>query len=344
MAGGSGRRLWPLSQERRPKQFLDLIGCGESMLQLTYNRYLNLVPKENVFVISQEMFGGIIADQLPTLSSENVLLVPCDNNTAPAICYASHKLYNLNAKGLVVFAPSDHIILKDLGFFEAIKTAANYGLSNHALITLGITPVRAETGYGYIKCSKDIHEDLFEVESFIEKPSIEAAQHFLKQKNYLWNSGIFIWRLDTIVNAIQQHLPELDSLFSNSNGIYNTPIEKSFIKASYPKAQSISIEYGVLEKASNLISVRADIGWSDLGSWESLHYTSDKDERGNVIKADDSCEISEIDRNIIYISSGNRAVIRGLKDFVVIHEGTDLLICPRSESNGVVKTNHLQQA
>lgn len=334
MAGGVGSRFWPKSRNHFPKQFIDVLGIGKSLLQLTYERFLNICPKENIFILSNIQYSGLIKEQLTDISLNNILLEPCRNNTAPCIAYATYKILELNPDANLIVAPSDHLILKESVFIDKIRLALAYTSSNDALVTLGISPTRPDTGYGYIHYTKGTEKEVFKVNQFLEKPPLEKAKEFLSSGDYLWNAGIFIWSAKSLQRAFKKHVPALDALFGSGSAMYNTDKEVEFINENYKFSPNISIDYAILEKANNVYTIPADIGWSDLGTWASLHSVANKDECNNVLNEK---RISLADTNdcIIHIPPGKLAVIKGLKDFIVVDDNKVLLIYPKSDEQEI---------
>lgn len=328
MAGGVGSRFWPKSRNHFPKQFIDILGIGKSLLQLTYDRFLKICPKENIYILSNQQYLSLIQEQLEGISVENILLEPSRNNTAPCIAYATYKILKTNSEANIVVAPSDHLILKETEFLDKIQQALNYTEKQEVLVTLGITPTRPDTGYGYVNFQKQANEGVHKVERFLEKPILEKAKHYLDSGDYLWNAGIFIWKAKTIQNAFQKYIPEIHELFVQGNEVYNTSSETKFINEYYPKSPNISIDYAILEKADNVYTIPADIGWSDLGTWVSLHEVADKDENDNVLSCSQS-HVEDTKNCIIHMPKGKAAVIKGLEDFIVVDDGKVLLIYPK---------------
>lgn len=334
MAGGVGSRFWPKSRNHFPKQFIDILGVGKSLLQLTYDRFLNICPADNIFILSNELYKDLINEQIPDLSDGQILLEPSRNNTAPCIAYASYKILKGNPEANIVVAPSDHLILKEQEFLLRIEQALTFTASNPALLTLGINPTRPDTGYGYINFKGNGQEGVYPVERFMEKPVLEKAKEFLAGGKYLWNAGIFIWSGKSIREAFQKYNPEIHNLFERGNSVYGTVAEASFIVENYPEAPNISIDYAILEKADNVYTIPADIGWSDLGTWASLHAVSDKDANENVIYCEAN-NLEDTENCIIHLPKGKAAVIKGLKDYIVVDDEKVLLIYPKSDEQEI---------
>ena len=334
MAGGVGSRFWPKSRNNFPKQFLDILGIGQSLLQLTYNRFLKLCPPENIFIVTNSQYEDIILHQLKGITPSQLICEPSRNNTAPCIAYASFKLKSLNPEANVVVAPSDHFILYEDIFIEKIRTALSYTGKHEALVTLGITPTRPDTGYGYIKYESKEQEGVYKVAQFKEKPTLEKAKEFLAEGNYVWNAGIFIWKVSSIINALKKHSEEIHTLFSKGEVMYNTLTERAFIDEHYPTSPNISIDYAIMEQADNVYTIPAEFGWSDLGTWASLFEAAPKDLDNNVISAR-QINVTDTHNSIIQISNDKLAVIKGLNDFIVVDEGNALLIYPKGQEQEI---------
>ena len=335
MAGGIGSRFWPKSRTTFPKQFIDILGLGKSLIQLTYDRFADICPKENIYVITNEMYVDIVKQQLPGLKDNQILSEPLRRNTAPCIAYVTHKIYEINPDACMVVAPSDHIVMKGEAFLKVIKSGLNFVETNDALATLGIVPTRPDTGYGYIQYL-DEHKngEVFKVKTFTEKPSLELAKKFIKSGDFLWNSGIFIWNVRSILNAFKEQLPEIYEVFSEGKGKYNTDGEAGFIARAYSHCKNISIDYGIMEKANNVYVLPADIGWSDLGTWQSLYEKYDKDYLGNAVSGD-SVMIFDAKDCMVMAPQGKLVVIQGLDGYCVIDNEDVLLICQRKKEQEI---------
>lgn len=334
MAGGVGSRFWPISRNALPKQFLDILGIGKSFLQLTYDRFTKIVPKENIIVVTSAAYADLVRQHLPDLPSENILAEPYRRNTAPCIAYAATKIRHQNPNATMVVAPSDHFISNDSLFIDTILTAMKYASGKDELFTLGIDPTRPETGYGYIQCnmkqSKTIDGNIaYKVKTFTEKPNEDLAKVFVESGEFLWNSGIFVWNVSAICSALEKWLPEVYSLFKDGDAYYNTPKEQDFITRIYEDCPAISIDYGVMEKTSRAWVFQASFGWSDLGTWESLYLHAGKDSNGNLIKCGDSLIDSTSGSVIISHEKDKLVVVKGMKDYLIINTDDVLMICPR---------------
>ena len=334
IAGGVGRRFWPKSRNHFPKQFIDFLGIGKSLLQLTYERFEKICPKENIFILSNKQYLGLIQEQLAGIAISNILLEPSRNNTAPCIAYASYKILKQNPDANIVVAPSDHLILKETEFLDKISQALDYTAINDALVTLGITPTRPDTGYGYINFQKEGIDGVHKVECFLEKPILEKAQEYVASGAYLWNAGIFIWRAQSIQNAFKQHATEIHELFIQGNDVYNTNSEVAFIAENYPKGPNISIDYAILEKATNVYTLPADIGWSDLGTWASLHEVAEKDAFNNSVTVSQK-HLSNTTNCLIQVPKGKGVVIDGLENYIIVDYANVLLIYPKEKEQEI---------
>jgi len=333
MAGGAGMRFWPYSRNERPKQFLDFLGTGKSLLQLTFERFRRIMPAENILIVSNCLYRDLILEQLPELKSEQVLLEPTRRNTAPCINYAIHRIRAKTDTANIIVAPSDHLILKEDVFLQIINRGIDYISKNNNLLTLGIKPSRPETGYGYIQVEEG-KANLCKVKTFTEKPNLELAKVFVNSGEFYWNSGIFLWNLQTIERAFNAFLPEVNSIFEKGKNIYGTLQEADFINDAYALCPNISIDYGVMEKANNVYVICADFGWTDLGTWGSLYEISEKDENGNAVLSCDA-NFYESANNLIVLQKDKVAVIQGLNDTIVVETDNVLLICKKEEEQRI---------
>jgi mannose-1-phosphate guanylyltransferase len=334
MAGGVGSRFWPMSKSTHPKQFMDILGTGTSLLQQTFNRLSQICPKQNIYIVTNADYRDITLQQLPGILPDQVLCEPERRNTAPCIAYASLKIAGLNPGASVIVAPSDHLILNEAVFVEIISKALDRASKSETLITVGITPSRPDTGYGYIHFDKS-SEGFSQVLSFKEKPNLEAARKFLESGDYSWNSGMFIWSAASVEKAFQQYLPDMLALFNSGRSKLNSAEEQSFIDAIYPQCENISIDYGIMEKADNVyVMTSTDIGLSDLGTWGSLYEHSASDKNGNAVVRGDTYSYDNMG-NIFNIAPGKIAVIQGLKDYIVIDADDVLLIVKKEEEQNI---------
>ncbi len=334
LAGGVGSRFWPGSREARPKQFLDMLGTGKSLLRLTYERFLPLCPSANIYILTNSTYKSLVLEHIPELTPEQVICEPSRNNTAPCIAYTAFKLAALDEQANFVVAPADHIILKQNVFVETLQKALKFTSTNDAIVTVGLTPTRPDTGYGYIHFGEIIDGDIRKVQRFTEKPNLQAAIDMIETGEYLWNGGIFVWRAEYVKRAFKAFAPEIYELFHAGEGLYNTEAETDFILEEYPKSPSISVDYAILERADTVYTIPADLGWSDLGTWASLYEEMEKDKDGNVITGGRAL-IPESINNLIRLPEGKIAVIRGLSNFMVIDEGDVLLIYPKDKEQAI---------
>ena len=334
MSGGIGSRFWPFSREHKPKQFLDFIGTGRSLLQQTFDRFNRIVPTQNIFIATNEMYAGVVKEQLPELKEEQILLEPTRRNTAPCIAYASYHIQSIDPDANIVVTPSDHLILEEHQFLKNIQTGLNFVEKYPALLTLGVKPHRPETGYGYIQTEGVGKDNIQKVKTFTEKPNIELAKVFFESGDFYWNSGIFIWNVRTIINAFSTHLPDIYTHFNKGAGKYNTPEEKSFIEEEYPMCQNISIDYGIMEKAENVYMLVADFGWSDLGTWGSLYDLAQKDDDRNAVLKCKGFFVESKD-NLVTLTDGKLIVAQGLNDYIIVESDNVLLICQKSEEQRI---------
>jgi mannose-1-phosphate guanylyltransferase len=338
MAGGVGSRFWPLSKQRKPKQFLDILGTGRTLLQMTFDRFKQICPLENIYIVTSTDYHEIISEQLPELSQSQVLLEPVRRNTAPCIAYANYKILKHNLEANIVTAPSDHLIIKEDEFIKVIHEGLEFVSDKDALLTLGINPSRPETGYGYIQVSnnKPIKENkqIFKVKTFTEKPNKDLAQVFYESGEFFWNAGIFIWSLKSIKQAFETFLPEVNALFQKGMQAYDTDQENEFIARTYYECKNISIDYGIMEKADNVYVYCSDFGWADLGTWGSLHENLAKDKHNNSIQGD---QVFAYDLNncIVKMPKEKLVVLQGLNDFIVVESDHILLVCKKEDEQEI---------
>lgn len=336
MAGGIGSRFWPASRTERPKQFLDILGVGKSLIRLTFERFLNLCPAENIFIVTNGMYKDLVKEHLPEITDNQILCEPSRNNTAPCVAYTSFKLHALNPEANFIVAPSDHVILKEQAFVDKLTEALNYSEKNDALVTLGITPTRPDTGYGYINFGENKGGNVHKVVEFKEKPDLDTAKLYYASGDYLWNAGIFIWKAKNILKSFKENAPEIHEILGKGAAHYNTATEQEFIDKAYPTTPSISVDYAIMENATNIFTLPADIGWSDLGTWGSLWAENDKDENGNVINGE-NVQTYDTKNSLIRMPEGKRLVVKGLEDYILVDEGDVLLIWPKGEEQGIKK-------
>lgn len=338
LAGGAGSRFWPISSEELPKQFLDILECGRTLIQLTLERFNGLIPKENVWVVTAEKYREIVMEQLPEIPSGNILCEPCRRNTAPCICYVSWKIKKLNTKANIVVSPSDHLVVDIQAFQSAIDDSLSFAAETDAVVTLGLKPTRPETGYGYIKAdltySSSRKHNIFRVDEFKEKPTLEVAKEYIQSPNYLWNSGIFIWNVNTIINAFRVYEPEVSSIFEGLMPYYGTDKEQNKIDESYPQCKNISVDYAILEKAEEIFVFPASFSWSDLGTWNSLREQSDMDKYGNVCIGD-NIKLYDTYNTIVHTCNKKEVIVEGLDGYVVAEKEGKLLVCRLSEEQRI---------
>ncbi len=337
MAGGIGTRFWPSSRSNYPKQFLDILGTGSSLLQLTYKRFLKHFEKDNIFIVTNMGYTKLVLEQIPDINPECVLGEPTAKNTAACIAFASSKIHKINPDAICVVAPSDHLILDEDTFMRYLFNAMEYAKQHDSLITLGIRPNRPDTGYGYIQyIDEGQQNNIYKVKTFTEKPTLEIAQTFLESGDFLWNAGIFVWSGWSIRNAFMEHLPEQYALFHEASQFYGAPDEQAQIQRLYEQCRSISIDYGIMEKASNVYVIPSDFGWSDLGTWTSLYEISEKDAKGNVIKGKN---IFAYDSENSMISAGTNngrlVVVKSINNLIVVDTPDVLMICDKSQEQEV---------
>ena len=337
MAGGVGSRFWPMSTPQKPKQFLDVLGIGKSLLQMTFERLCNIAPKENIFIVTNEGYVDLVKEQLPSIEINRILTEPKRKNTAPCIAYAAAKIYDLNPNATLVVAPSDHLILKEDKFTAIINIAIQQANSDERLVTLGIQPSRPDTGYGYIEFEEIgdmIGGEVKEVKHFREKPNKELAEIFVKAGNFYWNSGIFIWKASSILNALKKFNNSLYELFSPENGFYNTPNEQEKVNHCFHVCEDISIDFAVMENAKNVDVVLANFDWSDLGTWGSLYTHLDKDYNGNAVIGEHVHMINS-SNCIVNLPSNKLALIEGMNNYIIVESDNMLMILNKSDEQNI---------
>lgn len=337
MAGGIGSRFWPASREERPKQFLDILGVGKSLIRLTFERFLKLCPAEQIYVLTNKQYAGLVQEHLPELSSDQILTEPSRNNTAPCIAYIGFKLHALDPDANLIVAPSDHVILDEAAFVATVQAGLAFTAKQDALLTLGIKPTRPDTGYGYIEVAKGQASGPLSplpVSAFREKPDLPTAKAYLDSGNYLWNAGIFLWRASSLLRAFERHATDIHRILAAGQAAYNTPEEQDFIDQAYPTTPSISVDYAIMERADNVYTIPSDFGWSDLGTWASLHAESPKDEHGNLLQGD-GIQAYDLSRSLVRAPEGKRVVVGGLDDYIVVDEGDVLLIWPKGREQEI---------
>ncbi len=335
MAGGAGTRFWPASREEKPKQFLDILGTGKSLLRQTYERSTKLVSSDRIFIVTNVVYADRVQEELPELKAEQIFLEPSRNNTAPSIAYATLKLQTKYPDAVCLVAPSDHIISDEDAFVDIVQMAMSYADSHDALLTLGISPTRPDTGYGYVKYNREHSDDgVFPVVQFMEKPTLDTAKEFLASGNYLWNSGMFIWSLKSVLEAFDQHARGITDILRKGNDVYFTKHEAQFLQTHYPETEKISIDYAILERAKNVHVIPASFGWSDLGTWLSLYDHLPADKEGNITIHDpvvlDNCK-----GTLVHTTDGKLVVASGLQDFIIVCENDVVLIFPKDREQEV---------
>ncbi len=336
MGGGIGSRFWPFSRKMLPKQFLDFFGTGRSLLQQTFDRFKKIIPQENILVVTNDLYAGLVQQQLPELKPEQILLEPTRRNTAPCIAWASYHIRALNPNANIVVAPSDHLILKEDEFLDDIQKGLAFVATSDKLLTLGIKPNRPETGYGYIQIAEPAGDKFYKVKTFTEKPELELAKVFVESGEFYWNAGLFMWNVNSIIKAGETFLPEVAAKLEPGKDVYATPAEKEFIDENFPACPNVSIDFGVMEKADNVYVSLGDFGWSDLGTWGSLYDLSPKDADNNVVLKCQSLLYNCKD-NIVTLPAGKLVVIDGLEGYLVAESDNVLLICKKDEEHAIRK-------
>jgi len=338
MAGGVGSRFWPMSTPEKPKQFIDVLGIGRTLLQLTVDRFNGLVPSENVWVVTNAKYADTIHEQLPDMPLDHILCEPCRRNTAPCIAYVSWRIKSKDPKANIVVSPSDHVVINTQEFRRVINECLVFTSDTDAIVTLGMKPNRPETGYGYIQADLSSNslrnKEIFRVDSFREKPDTETAKQYISQKNYFWNAGIFIWNVSTIVNAFRIYQPQMAKIFESLLPIYGTNQEQEKINQLFPECENISVDYAIMEKAEEIYVCPADFGWSDLGTWGSLQQQSKRDLYGNASIGPD-ITLFESHNCIVHTRQEKKVVIQGLDGYIVAENDDTLLICKLSEEQRI---------
>ena len=338
MAGGVGSRFWPMSTAEKPKQFIDVLGIGKSLLQLTVERFDTIVPPENVWVVTNKNYAAIVAEQLPDMPADHILCEPCRRNTAPCIAYVSWRIKSKDPKANIVVSPSDHVVMDTQEFRRVVTECLKFTGESDAIVTLGMKPSRPETGYGYIEANLSApslrNKEIFRVDSFREKPDLKTAQQYIAKNNYFWNAGIFIWNVSTIVNAFRIYQPAMAKIFESLLPIYGTAEEQARIDEMFPECENISVDYAIMEKADEIFVCPADFGWSDLGTWGSLQQQSKKDLYGNACIGQD-ISVFETHNCMIHTTQEKKVVVQGLDGYIVAENNDTLLICKLSEEQRI---------
>ncbi|MDR7129212.1 mannose-1-phosphate guanylyltransferase [Algoriphagus sp. 4150] len=324
MAGGIGSRFWPYSRRKRPKQFLDILGTGRSLLQMTFDRFTEIAEPEQFVVITYRKYLTLVKEQLPELKDHQILTEPMRKNTAPCIAYATYSIHSKDPNAVVIVTPADHLILQEKKFARTLNRAIE-AAEEGKLITLGIKPNRPETGYGYIQYIEKPNAHAFRVKTFIEKPNSKLAKTFLESGDFVWNSGMFVWKAKSLMRAFEKHMPDMAELFEEGKGVYGTDEEADFVAGAYAQMKNISIDYGIMEKSSQVYVILGDFGWSDLGSWNSLYDMREKDENNNVVEA--NAILYDTENSYIKVSNNKLVVVQGLDNYLVNETDNVLLIC-----------------
>ena len=338
MAGGVGSRFWPMSTEENPKQFIDVLGVGRSLLQLTYDRFKDICEPENVWVVTSAAYVEKVREQLPDMPGSNILSEPCRRNTAPCIAYVSHRIKAKDPKANIVVTPSDHVVMNIVEFQRVVREALLFTSESDAILTIGIKPSRPETGYGYIEADMSVatmsNKDIFRVNSFKEKPDLTTAQEYVSHNYYYWNAGIFVWNVSTVVNAFRMYQPALNDIFESMSEYFGTDKEQEMINERYAECENISVDYAIMEKAEEIYVFPADFGWSDLGTWGSLHTLSKKDSNNNALIGG-NIKTFETSNCLINVKDAEKVVVQGLDGYIVAERDGRLLICKLSEEQRI---------
>ncbi len=337
MAGGVGSRFWPMSRSANPKQFLDFLGLGRTLLQQTYDRFLGICPPENILVVTNAQYASLVKEQLPALRDDQILAEPSRRNTAPCVAYANHVIAARDPDAMIIVAPSDHLVMKEQAFQETISLALQQAASMDCLVTLGIMPNRPDTGYGYIQFEDGgaaKHPRVKPVKAFTEKPDHDTAVRFIESGEFLWNAGIFIWSLASIRKAYSDHLPEMEALFAEGEKSFGTAAESAYIASIYDSCENVSIDYGIMEKANNVYTVVSEFGWSDLGTWGSLYTHLPKDAQDNAAIGQE-VKLYDCARNVVHAHDGRLVVLQGLEDYIVVSTKDALLVCRKKDEQQI---------
>lgn len=334
MAGGIGSRFWPMSRTQHPKQFIDILGTGETLIQQTYNRLKRICPEENIYIVTNEIYKDLTREQLVGIADEQIICEPTMRNTAPCIAYANYKIAAKNPDANIIVAPSDHLILKEDEFIRVMEMALDHTSQNDCLLTLGITPSRPDTGYGYIQFLENNETEIKQVKTFTEKPNLDLAKKFIDSGDFCWNSGMFIWSLKSIQKAFETLLPEVDDVFKDGLGKYNTLEEYDFIQSAYSTCKNISIDYGIMEKSKNVFVISADIGWSDLGTWGSIYTHLPLDDNKNAIVGK-NVMMYDSANNIVNVPQDKLVVLQGLEDYIIVESDSILLVCKKEDEQKI---------
>lgn len=329
MAGGIGSRFWPLSTPEYPKQFIDILGCGRTLIQLTYDRFQGIVPDSNVWVVTNAKYVDIVKEQLPNIPAENILAEPCARNTAPCIAWAGWKIKSKDAKANIVVTPSDAVVMNSIEFQRIINEALGYTAEHDSIVTLGIKPNRPETGYGYVHFAETVTGEIRKVEAFKEKPNLETARDYLADGNYLWNAGIFVWNVNTLIAGIMEFAPQIAGQLDTLREFFDTPEEAAKTEDIFPMCEKISIDFAVMEKHPNVYTIPSEFGWSDLGNWQSLYEKLEKDVNNNAIVG--NVQMYDSKNCVVHAEDAEKVVIQGLDGFIFSEKNGHILVCKRSE-------------
>lgn len=335
LAGGIGSRFWPMSRQNFPKQFLDILGTGKTLVQDTYTRFTNFIPRENIYVVTTAEYKDIVKKQLPDIADENILCEASRKNTAPCIAYIAYKLQQQNPKGNLICAPADHLITDTIAFTKVCLEALDFVNKHKAYITLGIKPAYPNTGYGYIQHEQQaVSDNVYKVKTFTEKPNTELAKAFISSGDFLWNAGIFVWQVQNIIKAFEKYLPEMAELFAAEKNLFNTAQEKEAVERIYPQCTNISIDFGIMEKADNVYIIPASFGWSDLGTWNSAYENMPKDYFDNAVSGSHVVVIDST-KNMVHADNKKLLVLQGLDDFIIVDTKDALLICKKEKEQEI---------
>lgn len=338
MAGGIGSRFWPMSSAQLPKQFIDVLGCGRTLIQLTVDRFKDICLPENVWVVTSEKYADIVKEQLPEIPDNQILLEPCRRNTAPCIAYVSWKIKAKNPKANIVVTPSDHIVMDVREFGRVVTSSMSFTAESDAIVTLGMKASRPETGYGYIEADLTLacpsNQEIYRVDAFKEKPDLATAERYLQRNNYFWNAGIFVWNVNTIVNAIRVYQPSMAEIFERMLPYYYTDEEQAMVNELFPTCENISVDYAIMEKADEIYVFPASFGWSDLGTWGSLHENSEKDAHNNVCIGS-NIKLYESRNCVVHATQEKKVVVQGLDGYIVAEKNDTLLVCRLSEEQRI---------
>jgi len=335
LAGGVGSRFWPISRTNLPKQFLDVLNTGETLLQATFNRFAAFIPVENIFVVTSTDYTDLVHQQLPKLEPDRILSEPSRKNTAPCVAYMAYKLQQIDPKASFIVAPSDHLIMDQKAFIKVCLEAFGFAVEHNALLTLGIKPTYPNTGYGYIQYEEQaVTSNVYEVKLFTEKPNLELAKTFISSGDFLWNAGIFVWKAKNIIAAFEKHLPEISEVFTAEMHYFNTGEEQAALERIYPLCVNISVDFGIMEKADNVYIIPSSFGWSDLGTWNTAYDTMEKDYLGNAVIGKQVMVI-DATKNMVYTDDQKLVVLQGLDDFIVVDTKDVLLICKREKEQEI---------